>query len=147
MGSKYFPWLNMAQMSSFFLIHINLYLGWENIEIDHIKVLVQSVLSYERFHPQLVWGFFKKRSIFDFEFNSCLYLLDFLANEFFIQFSQNIAPVSATKSQTEFGISRIHFIFKKKREIPPFVHGIRKQISFSSKELFFRVNPIFISAS
>ena len=58
MGSKYFPWLNMAQMSSFFLIHINLYLGWENIEIDHIKVLVQSVLSYERFHPQLVEDFF-----------------------------------------------------------------------------------------
>ena len=67
-------------------------------------------------------------------------ILNFLANEFFIQFSQNIAPFSATKSQTEFGISRIHFIFEKKRDTT-FCPWNKKTDFFFLKRALFQSEP------
>ena len=48
-------WVPLAQNCSFISIFI---LVKKTIIINQFRVLVKSVPSYERFHPQLVWGFF-----------------------------------------------------------------------------------------
>ena len=57
-----FPWVLWHseitfQSNLFLFMYIILYSGKENYQVNQFWNLVKSVSSYERFHPQLVWGF------------------------------------------------------------------------------------------